>query len=115
MAENQPHSIYSKTKEYLVIIGIFIGIPIVWLLAAGLIYSSLTYFIVFDADKDIWAVRGTFRDSFGAVNGLFTGLAFCWYFICHSITKKRFRRTTKSKWKASKRNHWADQGNCWTN
>jgi len=76
MAENQQNSIYSKIKEYLVIISIFIGIPIFWLLAAGLIYSSLTYFIVFDADKDIWAVRGTFGDSFGAVNGLFTGLAF---------------------------------------
>lgn len=76
MVGTQQNSIYSKIKEYLVIIGIFIGIPIFWVLSAGLIYSSLTYFIAFDADKDIWAVRGTFGDSFGAVNGLFTGLAF---------------------------------------
>lgn len=75
-AGNQQNSNYPKTKEYFIIIGIFIGIPILWFLAAWLIYSSLTYFIVFDADKDIWAVRGTFGDSFGAVNGLFTGLAF---------------------------------------
>jgi uncharacterized LabA/DUF88 family protein len=55
-----------KGNRLKTIIGIFLGVFIIW------VVIQLGILFVF---KD-WTTRGTFGDSFGAVNSLFSGLAF---------------------------------------
>lgn len=56
-----------KTEEKLnILIGLFIAIIIIWGVSILLISSNFSK----------WSERGTFGDSFGAINSLFSGLAF---------------------------------------
>jgi len=54
------------TKPYSNLITMFFAVFIIWIASAILIYFSYSN----------WADRGTFGDMFGAVNALYSGLAF---------------------------------------
>lgn len=86
---------FEKWWFYLIIVGVIF-----------LIWAASAFFLVhasFDnTNGDIWTIRGTFGDMFGAVNALFSGLAFGGMIITLLMQRKELKLQREELTKTTK-------------
>ncbi len=82
----------STRKEEFMLVQLLVGVVLLWLLSLMAIYWI----------GDDWSIRGTIGDTFGAVNALFSGLAFA-ALVYTIILQRREIRLNRSEIELNRR------------